>query len=422
MRNNPLDDIVKCDIEISSPSSSDATFDTILLVVPGPIASGTQTISGVTAIGKADELLDYGFTTESAVYIAATVAFSQNPSPDKLLFVVRGKVDTDGNYYEASTQTAAGAKKIVENTATPASNEIKLEDVTPVYPSTFTPAVGGYVVQTQESAGTYDPIADTLAYANAQASFYGIHLTSFKDAADVRAAITWAESNEKVFAFEYTDIDSCPVQNFSYYRSFGMFSGIADGYEASEQPVENGYAALAWMAKCFGYDPGTETWNLKELATIVPSKLSSSQKQALSNIKINQFLRYAGCNCAIGGNMLSGEWIDVIRFRDWLKNELQLRVFNALKVNRKVPFTDGGIGLIEGTMVATLKDGQDIGGIAPTEYDADDNPIYGYTVTVPKASDLTEAERRSRKLTGCKWSARLAGAIHMVEIGGNLTF
>lgn len=60
--------------------------------------------------------------------------------------------------------------------------------------------------------------------------------------------------------------------------------------------------------------------------------------------------------------------------------------------------------------------------IAPTEYDDDDNPIYGYSVTVPKASDLTEAERKSRKLTGCKWSARLAGAIHAVEISGNLTF
>lgn len=92
------------------------------------------------------------------------------------------------------------------------------------------------------------------------------------------------------------------------------------------------------------------------------------------------------------------------------------------KLNRKVPFTDGGIGLIEGVMDSTLKDGQDIGGIAPTEYDDDDNPIYGYSVTVPKASDLTEAERKSRKLTGCKWSARLAGAIHAVEISGNLTF
>jgi hypothetical protein len=73
-------------------------------------------------------------------------------------------------------------------------------------------------------------------------------------------------------------------------------------------------------------------------------------------------------------------------------------------------------------MEETLLRGQSIGGIADTEYDDDDNAIPGYTVTVPKASDLTEAERKSRKLTGCKYVARLAGAIHAVEIEGYLEF
>lgn len=364
MNNNPLDDIIKCDIDISNPGSSDASFDSILLVVAGPTAKGTATISGTTAISKADELLDYGYKTDSPAYIAATVAFSQNPSPDEVYFVVREKTaDKD----------------------------------------------------------TYEDVATTLARANGEASFYGIHLTEFRDSADIEAAKTWAEANEKLYAFEYTDIDSCPVKNFSYYRTYGIFSGLADGYAAGEQPVENQYASLALMAKCFGYDPGTETWHLKELATIVPTRLSTAQKKALKEKHINTFLRYAGSNCAIGGLTLAGEWIDVIRFRDWLKNELQIRIFNALKANRKVPFIDAGIGLIEGTMESTLKDGQDIGGISPTEYDKDDNPIYGYTVIVPKASDFTEAERKQRKLKGCKWSARLAGAIHVVEVGGNLT-
>lgn len=361
MNNNPLDEIIKCDVEISSPGSSDESFDSILLVVAGPASKGTA-VSGTIAISKADELLDYGYKTDSPAYIAATVAFSQNPSPNEIYFIVRTKTEE-----------------------------------------------------------TYEDVAETLARANSEASFYGIHLTEFRDSKDIDAAKTWAEANEKMYGFEYTDIDSCPVKNFSFYRTFGIFSGMADGY-TGEQPAENQYAALAWMAKCFGYDPGTETWNLKELASIVPTKLSTAQKKALGEKNINTFLRYAGCNCAMGGMTLAGEWIDVIRFRDWLKNELQIAVFNALKVNRKVPFTDGGIGLIEGAMESTLKKGQDIGGIAPTEYDKDDNPIYGYSVTVPKASDLTEAERKSRKLSGCKWSAKLAGAIHAVEIGGNLTF
>lgn len=358
MRNNALDDIIKCTIEISAPASNDATFDTILLVVAAPTGTASLAPSGVVAIGRADELLEYGFAITDPAYKAATVAFSQNPAPSKLLICVRQKED----------------------------------DV-------------------------YESITTTLIRANAEADFYGIHLTSFKDSGDIQATVSWAEANEKLFFFEYTDIESFPVENPNFYRTAGAFSGLAPA-----QPAENDYAALAWMAKCFGYQPGTETWNMKSIATIAPSALTTSQKEALTQINATQFLRYAGDNISIGGKTLAGEWIDVIRFRDWLKAEMQTRVFNVLKVNRKVPFTDDGIGLIEGAMEATLLKGQTIGGIAPTEYDADGNEIPGFTVTVPRASELTEAERKSRKLTGCKYTARLAGAIHLVEIEGFLTF
>lgn len=365
MKNNSLDEIVKCTVEISSPASSDATFDSILLVVSAPKGEGEKTVTGVTAISKADDLLDYGYTTDDAAYVAATVAFSQSPSPSELLFCVR-KANEEGD---------------------------ALEDVTL-----------------------------TLKRASEEAQFYGVHLTEFKDSVDVNAAVTWVEANEKMYAFEYTDYANCPVKNKNYYRTFGFYVGDADGFTAEAQPAENQYAALAWMAKCFGYAPGTETWHLKELAGIVPSKLDTDKKKALAEGNINTFLRYAGANCTIGGYTLAGEWIDVIRFRDWIKAEMQIRVFNVMKVNRKVPFTDNGIGLIECAMEATLKAGQDVGGIAPTEYDKDGNAIPGFTVYVPKASVLTEEERKARKLTGCHYTARLAGAIHVTEIEGFLTF
>lgn len=369
MMNNPLDDIVKCNIDISSPASSDATFNSILLVVPGPAESGDKEMKKTTPISKADELLNYGFTTKDAAYIAATVAFSQSPAPSELYVCIRQPTSGD-----------------------------------------------------EPDVSEYEDIAVTLARANTEAPFYGIHLTKFKEKKDIQDAITWTEANEKIFGFEYDKYESCPVTNFDYYRSFGMYTGDADGYEAEEQPAENQYAALAWMAKCFGYDPGTETWNLKELAVIVPSALDTEKKKGLAEKHINTFLRYAGCNCTIGGYMLSGEWIDVIRFRDWIKTEMQINVFNALKSNTKVPFTDAGIGLIEGKMEETLKKGQDIGGIAPTEYGTDGSEIPGYIITVPTAANLTEAERKQRKLTGCHYTARLAGAIHLVEIEGFLTF
>lgn len=422
-KNNPLDDIVKCTIEISSPASSDATFDSILVIVPGPKSPGERIMEKTTAISKADELLDYGFTVEDTAYLAVTAAFSQNPSPDELYICIRKEIPSSTN---GGTDNAVGSTETedIQDTSEDTRNIENSNDNTQNdTDGTQKEKESTKEVSAHAEGGTiYESITSTLARANSEAGFYGIHITEFKEPDDVMAAIAWTEANEKLFAFEYDDYNNCPVKNFSYYRSFCMYSGNADGYEPEEQPTENRYAALAWMAKCFGYDPGTETWHLKELATIVPSALSTDQKKQLEQDNINTFLRYAGCSCTIGGRMLAGEWIDVIRFRDWLKAEMQIRVFNVLKANRKVPFTDNGIGLIEGAMERVLKDGQDIGGIAPTEYDEDANPIYGFRVFVPRAMNLTEAQRKSRKLPNCRYTARLAGAIHAVEIEGFLTF
>lgn len=389
MKNNPLDDLIKCGIEISSPASGDETFDSILVVTAPPRKTDStdaetgekKIMSRVTAVSRADELLDYGYTMQDPVYAAAAVAFSQSPSPDELYICIRKE-----------TQSGSGGTE-EEGGAETADTEVK----------------------------TYEDIRETLTRAAAEAGFYGICLVGFRDTETVEGTVQWAEANEKLFAFEYVDPEACPVNNSNYYRSFGIYSGEADGYDSAEQPTENQYAALAWMAKCFGYDPGTETWHLKELTSIVPSALSTARKKELEEKHINTFRRYAGCSVTIGGYTLAGEWIDVIRFRDWLKAEMQINVFNVLKMNRKVPYTDAGIGLIEGKMEETLLKGQTIGGIAQNEYN-DERLVPGFTVTVPRAASLTEADRKSRILPGCRFTARLAGAVHVAEIEGYLSF
>ena len=364
MKNNTLDDLIKCNIEISSPAQGNLSFDSILVVVPPPAAAGKKPTAKVFAISSAEDLLEYGYTATETAYKAATVVFSQNPKPSEIKICARGEVKS---------------KK--------------------------------------------ETITEVLNRAKAETVFYGVHISSFTEETDVQEAISWAEANEKLFCFEYTNIDKFPVKNASFYRSFAIFSGLPDGYaESDTQPSENAFAALGWMAKCFGYEPGSETWAYKELAGIVPSALSKDNKNKLVEKNVSAFLRYAGSNITTGGKTLAGEWIDVIRFRDWLKNELQVSVFNILKVNRKVPYTDSGISLIEGAMETVLKKAQDIGGVSRTEYSADGAEIPGFTVSVPKASGLDEATRKSRKLTSCEWTARLAGAIHIVEISGKLNF
>ena len=208
-----------------------------------------------------------------------------------------------------------------------------------------------------------------------------------------------------------------------YLRSFPFFPKETADQLENDIPAENLYGmAVAAAVKAMNYHAGQETWALMPLATVSPAKLTSTFIKKLEAANFNYVITVASKNITQGGKTGGGEWIDVIRFRDWLQNDMQVRVVNLLIVNPKIPYTDNGIGLVENQMLASLKDGQKYGGIAPTEYDADGNAIPGYTTSVPLAADLTSTQKASRILKDCKFSARIAGAIHVVEIKGCLTY
>ena len=99
-----------------------------------------------------------------------------------------------------------------------------------------------------------------------------------------------------------------------------------------------------------------------------------------------------------------------------------MNVFNILVTNDKVPFTDGGITLVENALKAALQAGQNAGGIDTDSIDENGNLLPGYTTYAPLASSFTAAQKKSRKLTGLKWNARLSGAIHLTELGGKLGY
>ncbi|MCD7826348.1 MAG: DUF3383 domain-containing protein [Clostridiaceae bacterium] len=366
---NNLDEIVNVDIEISTPASTDESFSNILFVVEAPDGEATEEIgSSVIAISQAADLNDYGFSSKHQAYIMATVAYSQSPEPDTIYVVVRQEEDGE------------------------------------------------------DSETAYESMTTVLNRALEAGGWYGIALSkTFLNAADLEEAIKWTEANNKLFGFSFTDSE-LPVTTTNYFRSFAVYGGDVPDVEVI--PDENYYISLAMMAKCFGYDPGSETWALKTLAGVYPCKLSSTMKTYCDSNNITYFTTYASKNItsSMGGKVLGDEWIDTIRFRDWLKNDMQERVFNLLVLNQKIPFTDDGITSVEGKMEESLKAGQDVGGIAPTEYDDDDNEIPGYTITVPKSADLTDTQKASRQLTGCKFTAKLAGAIQAVDISGNLIY
>ena len=198
IRNN-LDDIVNVDIEISTPGSSDESFNNVLLVVEGPVVGKKSTDNigtKVISVAQTGELADYGFSTESQAYIMANVAFSQSPKPS-LVYVI--------------------ARQVVSDESDPV---------------------------------TYEKISVTLDRAKEAGGWYGIALSkAFLNKADIEETIKWTEANKKIFGFTFVE-QTLPVSTTNYFRSFAVYGGGVPDVE--ETPDENYYIYRDKIAQVTG--------------------------------------------------------------------------------------------------------------------------------------------------------------------------
>lgn len=357
-----LDNIVNCNISIESPVEDSASFGTIMLIGDGPLKGGKD-LKDIDKYASLAEVVDAGWQEDEAVYKAARIAFLQEHKPEFIYVAVR--------------QEAASAVDDTEGTG--------------------------------ESLTNREKFSETVKRVISVTGWYGLALVGAEDT-DINEVAELIESTEKIFAFSIQEMKN-PILKKNLMRTFGIYSDVAD---------EN--AHVAWLAEGFSYDPGSETWAYKMLKGVTASELTTREMRTLEEEKLNYYIPCAGKNITRDGKVVGGEWIDVIRFRDWLKNQMQIRIFELFIKNPKIPYLDTGITLVENQMRAALQAGQKAGGIAETEFDENDEPVEGYTVTVPRAASLSSAQRASRTLKDCRFTARLAGAIHIVELEGNLVY
>lgn len=319
------------------------------------------TSSRVVTYTNASDMLEDGFTDTDAAYLAVSDAFSQTPRP---------------------RYVKIGQKKTADASWAAALTAIAQEDN----------------------------------------NWYGLGLTS-RVSADILAVAAWAEAAGKLFgtavaeagAISNSSTTDTPylLKDGNYYRTFCFYHADA----ATDFPE------IATMARCFAVLPGGETWANKKLAGVSSDKLTETQFLAAKGKNCNTFEPFRdSVSITQTGKVAAGEWIDVIRFRDWLQEEMQVNIFNLLINRDKVSYTDEGITCIEGEITATLEQGQRRKGIAPTEYDEDNNQIPGYVVNVPLASQISANTKASRSLKDLTFTARLAGAIHVTDVTGSLAY
>lgn len=446
----PISDIVNVSISTTSPGPTKAGFGTpLILSYSATWAERTRTYTSLAGVAA-------DFATTTPEYLAAQAVFSQNPAPTKVVIgrcalkptqqfkisIVTVKDSTDykvkiggvtftftSGVGTTNDLIATGLQAAITGvagftSALTGSVGQKAVTVTGNAPGNWTSfggaaADGGIdrnllaVIETEADPG----VATDLAAILLENGKWYFPLTPFRSSAIIVAIAAWVEANSRMQVIDTCD-SACATQAEGTIASDVMHAISAAGYARTAVFFKGNsreFGGAAIVGNRAPYDPGSETWKFAKPAGITPDNLTATEIVNLEAKHGNYYYSPTdGVSMTAQGTVGDGEFIDVIRLRDAIANDMGVRVLALLtnQLQGKVPFDDDGIGAVEAQMRASIKSFIATKGIAKSP---------AYTVTVPLAANVSAADKAARRLTGCSFTAPLAGAIHATTISGTLT-
>ena len=400
----------------------------------------------LTPAGFLQELDDLGITSGEAAHTATTDYFSQDApgKPEKMIlfrrddpvamlrtYVLTG--NTDGTYsIELDGQTASflaaaatievirdglsAALALLVNAADFTFADVSTDTITveaafaglpftsvissPV-PAEFTDTL------TTPNTGLPEDLTDALAE---RTDFYAVFEDSHAKG-NILALANAIEGQELIFLGQNDDalaLDAASQLDLGslllalgYLRTSLWYSANAGQY------VEG-----AILGKMLPTDPGSATWAFKELASVVGEILSSANDTTLENKNYSWLERYTalGKTFTRNGFVASGQFLDVIRGRDWLSANLQIDIIEALLANPKIGYDSEGIEILRSVVENRLR-------IAAEQGLVDLDSIV--VTAIPK-KDIDPSKIGQRLYDGIEFEAVLTGAIHKVPVTGSL--
>lgn len=346
-----ISDIVKVNITRETTSVAVAAFNVPLILSSFATSKTTTAFTRARVYATLGDLEDDGWASTDAVYKMARAIFAQNPCVAR---VVVGRADS----------------------------------------------------------GDADVAASLAAIQAENNIWYGVLVDQAmaSDASDVAA---WVEAHKR-FGLYWTDDANTPdgtkTTDLASVLKTSGYDRAAVVYHPTPSTGAD-YPDAAWMGEGFPYEPGSSTWAYKQLKGVAVDNITPNQETALKAKNCNFYCLTGGVGITLEGKVASGEWIDIIIGTDWIEARIREEVFAAFVNNRKVPYDDNGITMVEGIIKGVLNDAAGLGIIQRDSI----------KVTVPKFKDIPQADKLARKLSGVKFSALYLGAIHAVSIDGTLS-
>jgi Protein of unknown function (DUF3383) len=294
-------------------------------------------------------------------------------------------------------------------------NYSDIEDVKPEFAATTEAYKKAAAILGQENRpasvaiATYDPAGTTVKSAvDAVGKYFDndwfFVLTAGVELTDEIAVADYVEGKKvKFYAVKVTDVadlNAFKVKNYTYVIPF---------YHPTDQLEAAAVGALGSL------EVGSITWKFKTLAGITPVNVTADELKAIHEAGGNTYVTKAGIPQTSEGLTASGEYIDVIHGKSWLKVNIENSVQQAFANNQKVSFDNRGIALINGAVTTVLQKGYTQGIIAEDE---EGSSIY--TIEALSRTQTSAEDRAARVYNGLSFSLELAGAIHEAKIKGQI--
>ncbi len=255
-----------------------------------------------------------------------------------------------------------------------------------------------------------DPgIATDLAAINLEDPDWRTFIPTFQCKAMIKAAAAWIEAavlKDMIVA----SADTAIVRAVSTGSACVLDDLKTSGYKKTHlffhgSPVKACAAAFAGIY--LTTTPGSETAKFHQPVGPGAVTLTDTEKTNLIAKNGNWLGLDSGLTFTQNSRAVGGRFFDLQRADDFVATRMRGRILAVLVNVKKTPLTDRGIAKVANMARGFLDE------ISNPE---SDSQIYAsYVLEVPKAKDVSSADRATRTISGIKWSATYAGAIENVK-------
>lgn len=232
----------------------------------------------------------------------------------------------------------------------------------------------------------------------------------------VLEAAAYIETQRKFFMTSSNDADLLDMAVTDDLGSQLRDLGITRTSVVYHSTADVVFAEAAYLGDTLALDAGALTFKFRQLTGIAPDTLTGAQISALESKNVNFIISIGGISTTCNGTVSNSEFIDIIRDTDSVQADIEESVFQALSDTDRIPYTQGGIAIIENVLRGALARAEAAGIIA-----SPDGIQPAFTITTPRVLDISKADRASRVLPGITASGFYAGAIHFTDFNISLS-